>query len=97
MRNPITHLHRDRSNSDYKSFQARECFHQRQTRQQANEFADFQGFVSNDDRNHAGADRLLLPAMVVKPHVHALLRSYVAQVSGWFLTFRAAHQVVIRG
>lgn len=69
MRNSITHLHHDRSNSDHKSFQAHECFQQHQTRQQVNEFADFQGFVSNDDRNHAGGDRLLSPAMMVKRNV----------------------------
>jgi hypothetical protein len=34
--------------------------------QQVNESADFQGFVCNDDRNHAGGDRLLLQATVFK-------------------------------
>jgi hypothetical protein len=67
--------------------------------QQYKESADFQGFVCNDDRNHAGGDRLLLPAMVVKYNVHwqafVLLRYYVAQVSGWLLTFRAALRAAV--
>ena len=62
--------------------------------QQVNESAKFQGFFRNDERNHAGGDRLLLPAMVVKYNVHwqafVLLRCYVLQVSGCIPTFRAA-------
>jgi hypothetical protein len=44
--------------------------------QQVNESADFQGFVCNDDRNHAGGDRLLLPGMVVQYNLQwqAILR-----------------------
>jgi len=38
--------------------------------QQVNESADLQGFVCNDDRNHAGGDPLLLPTIVVQYNVH---------------------------
>jgi len=69
-------------------------------RQQVNESAQFQGFVRNDDGNHAGGDRLLLPAMVVKYNVQwqafVLLRCYVALVSGSLLTFRAAFGAAAR-
>jgi hypothetical protein len=68
--------------------------------QQVKESADFQGFVCNDDRNHAGGVRLLLTAMVVKYNVQwqafILLRCYVTRVSGWLLAFRAAFRAAVR-